>query len=990
MEIMFSDRTPQLEVIIPESTNENRHQLGVRPQIERIEYSTPNDKSEFVIEVAQPVNDQNSRDSLHLELSVPESNGSSRWYRVQPVCITSQLTRFHIKVLKPPTVENGKTIKFTVNLFLVESWELVDQQEFELRVHQPSKRIQLTQAQSFRPMQPNSQISVAQSKQAIKVIPGAILGTENELQITVVYHDNQLANNELKSFKVKIYAPEFDIDKDKKWYVVEPRVSTKKPPGQETNFTIKVIDAPIPAYGKTINLVAEISSIEDKALKAERSLKLFIGHPQASIDLQLLNRELSVKPGEAIDVPVLIRNQGGELVKVTVTFNNNESTNQDQSNESASSPPLSWISSETRNQNITVTPGNSKQVIFRCAPLASPESLSQSYHFIIQAKPERGKTVQAEGTIKALPWGKVRFNCVNSSAVMRREQNYADFELKLDNQSNTSLQIKSMCLLEVEAEQKTEISDELIKDENIKDITLEDEEVFLLHPAQSESLELRIPLMTGFSRPLLRSRKKFYWVTPHITPYITPHRSGDPDGYTDQADIPIEPKSKKLELCIEPRIPIWLQILVPLLLLLGGAWLLNLRSYHQGSISSVRLIGNGATVVSGSSDRTIRRWGTNLSSRLIPLSYEGIIAQSQDAGKAVRVIRLLPEHNQQIAAGLEDGTIQLWDVSLKQKLTDLIPQGRTSTNPTLEKLNDRVFDLDFTRDSRYLFSGHGSGFVRQWDLQAFCETTVKVYPRFTISALAVYNSQDSQDTAQSATGAQPQCEPSIDVAQPVRRSPQNPSRTISFVILAGQYNKLALWDWQAQRLYEISDSSTEEGSQYDYIESLALSDDQQRLATADNQGHVRIWNMNELRQCVLKEQKSQSMRDEFGNETNTVNCEPQWSGQYIGQKLASTSSKNITSGESKGIPVRSVALSQNGCYLASAGDDGRVTLWQLEDLSKESPEPPKMLEQLSFRTSVKSVDIHVVGTDVLVASDANRTHVRLFRFKGMNSHANCQ
>ncbi|NJR63956.1 MAG: hypothetical protein HC769_37505 [Cyanobacteria bacterium CRU_2_1] len=127
----------------------------------------------------------------------------------------------------------------------------------------------------------------------------------------------------------------------------------------------------------------------------------------------------------------------------------------------------------------------------------------------------------------------------------------------------------------------------------------------------------------------------------------------------------------------------------------------------------------------------------------------------------MRVIRLKPTDNNVIAAGLENGTIQLWDVlgNVAQK--------------TLFSDNDRVFDLDFTPDSRYLFSGHGSGQIRQWDLESSEKKPIRrilLSPTsFSIAALGIYQ----------------------------------PNPNTSRVVIAGQYNKLLLWDWAAGAVYNV-------------------------------------------------------------------------------------------------------------------------------------------------------------------------------------------
>lgn len=77
-----------------------------------------------------------------------------------------------------------------------------------------------------------------------------------------------------------------------------------------------------------------------------------------------------------------------------------------------------------------------------------------------------------------------------------------------------------------------------------------------------------------------------------------------------------------------------------------------------------------------------------------------------NARKAVRVVRFKPVDNDLVAAGLENGEIQLWNLTGHRSMKDQMSYQR----------DDRVFALAFTQDSRRLFSGHGSGWVLQWDV----------------------------------------------------------------------------------------------------------------------------------------------------------------------------------------------------------------------------------------------------------------------------------
>ena len=136
---------------------------------------------------------------------------------------------------------------------------------------------------------------------------------------------------------------------------------------------------------------------------------------------------------------------------------------------------------------------------------------------------------------------------------------------------------------------------------------------------------------------------------------------------TDDANSQVlpNPRAQLLELKVLPIIPPWLQAaLILLLLLLLWLWV-NLKApRHLEPVTTIQISGDAGTVLSGSRDQTIRRWQVNEDR----IEDAGILAKT---GKAVRVIRYRPEGNNVVAAGLENGEIQFWDILSRKKLSVL-------------------------------------------------------------------------------------------------------------------------------------------------------------------------------------------------------------------------------------------------------------------------------------------------------------------------------
>ena len=161
--------------------------------------------------------------------------------------------------------------------------------------------------------------------------------------------------------------------------------------------------------------------------------------------------------------------------------------------------------------------------------------------------------------------------------------------------------------------------------------------------------------------------------------------------------------------------------------------------------------------------------------------------------------------------------------------------------------------------------------------------------------------------------------------------------------VAGRFNQVRLWNWQTNQTQALSFPRA--GSQDDYITSIARAAYRPTLfATADNQGYITLWN---LEPC-LDGQNACELIDEWAVESSEA--------------------------------VRSVALSDNGCYLAGAGADGQAWLWPL---TKNGRRAMKFREGIRLRNRsrrpLNSVDIRVTERWVLVASGGDDTQVRVKR-----------
>jgi WD40 repeat protein len=810
-------------------------------------------------------------------------------------------------------------------------------------------------------------------------------------------------SNKFASFEIELFARSKgnDITSDGTWYKVESEICAKIQPTAQAEFEIKIIKAPIPVYNTNFELIVKAFSGEYDSIFAQKSITLEVKQPEKSLKVDLPFKDFKVLPGDSVDIPVIVYNLSSQFKKITVTL---EELNPD------------WFEGNTIKQ-VYLDAGNSTEVVFKCSKIPKlPESLNKTYDFIIRIyDQEQDSNSDVGGKLEILPYGKVKFSCdekekyIPQLGIVRR--NYAEYPLKFVNASN-KLQIITIELSE----------------ENKHQFEHEFESGFELQPNGKEDEPIQKPLTITSYRHLFKLQTLIFKVTPG---FLNVH-----DKEINKA-IQVYPNTEILKLKVKPIIPLWFQWGFGILSLLLLGLLFIPKAKHDAPVYSVRLIGNGATVISGSSDKTIRRWQINNCYWVVDclLQNQGKITEERgeesNTLKPIRVIRAIPERDGQVAAGLENGDIQLWKISPPKKIKDLQLIDIKSNDI---KPNDRVFDIDFTEDSNYMFSGHGSGNVIQWDLNNQNQKSkyFKDVENFgtAISAIRVINIPNNSPLLaiqREKEKIQLQQLQNLSSSEEFKKIvPQMLNETLkitqeylakkqtqkpSLVAIVGQYNKFFLWDWQYRTSYEIN--YTYEKYQYlsknkpnkieiplvygrgNYITSIdaAKNHNSQSLVTADDKGFITLWDTEKLSVCIKdKEVESRKIKPAKGNQED--------SGKNIIPIRTDTENKNYPiscpdgilyqrqHGQNSQIPIRSVSITNDGKYLASAGDDGRVALWEIKIKDKKIC---YLSDVVSFPgEKIRSVDIKLTKEkEILVAIAAPNNEVKVYKVNPGNSH-DCQ
>ena len=369
----------------------------------------------------------------------------------------------------------------------------------------------------------------------------------------------------------------------------------------------------------------------------------------------------------------------------------------------------------------------------------------------------------------------------------------------------------------------------------------------------------------------------------------------------------VTPAHHSLSVEVTPRLTLWMQSALGLFflyLLWWASWLNPSSPFfgHQAAVNLVQFNGTAEQLISAADDQLAIRWRASSFFRPFSNHQMGVIDRAE---KSIRVARYRPVDNNWVAVGLENGEIHL---------NDLLSENRSSRSLIYEK-DDRVLDLAFSNDARSLFSGHGSGWVLRWQLP--------------------YEQAPSDLIESNSSYSIPQNQTQMDFA--VYSLALINENTLA---AAGRYNKLQLWNWQSEQQWSLD--YPYDGSKDDYITSLAIAAYRPHLlATADNQGHIIVWN---LAGCL-----------DTGDRCEIVD-------EWIVQS-----------------PVRSISLSDNGCYLASASAAGEATLWPLTQRGSRTVENREGDVVTKSTQGLNSIDIKLARGQLFVASGGEDSRVRLKR-----------
>ena len=652
------------------------------------------------------------------------------------------------------------------------------------------------------------------------------------------------------------------------WYRLTPDLSAKIPAGDHVNFVVNILEVPPIPGGFTgkMNLNVNVTCLELGEEDRQLVNLVVTGSGVIPPTLKVPITDFQAVSGDLLEIPLQIYNANRNTANIRLALKG---------------LPKAWLT-EGHERRLQVASQGSAHGLFLCQPPLASEA--KVYPFYIEASQAEAPIVKQAGTLTVLPTGWVEFTCAadeaDSAESTIKENEPVRYTLQLNNQSNVR-QAVAMTLNRVDIPWYKKVWARVRRPHPASTTS----HILQLSPAQVELKAGDIAKMELTLSP--------------ISPWLGWQQRQQFQLRPQLQQTEMRPPTQTVELLANPKIPFWVQCLGIGSLAIAAIAAIYWPSGHRGPVNSVQFDGQANAIISGADDHALHRW--QVSPKLRDM------ATLKDTDKAIRVVRYRPRNNDLLAAGLENGEIQLWDFLSQQSPKSLVFQR-----------DDRVFDLRFSHDSQSLFSAHGSGLVLRWAIDELTDLGKDTIPKqqhqfgFAIQAIApiTYTSKEQQT---------------------------------HLLAVGGRFNRLVLWNFEKGQPQTLD---YPQGNPNHYLSSLdTAAAHTTRLAAADNQGRITLWNLDK---CLK----------------DSTPCRPsdQWEDGHQGK------------------PVNTVALSKNACYLVSGGDDGRVMLWFLNTLGQVMTH-----KQLThFKKPVNSVDILQQDKTLLVVSGSDTHRVKLHHTKANN------
>ncbi|MEI2423182.1 caspase family protein [Arthrospira platensis SPKY2] len=352
---------------------------------------------------------------------------------------------------------------------------------------------------------------------------------------------------------------------------------------------------------------------------------------------------------------------------------------------------------------------------------------------------------------------------------------------------------------------------------------------------------------------------------------------------------------------------------------------------HQDAVWAVAFSPDGQTIVSSSSDNTVRLW--NLEGQQIE--------ELRGHQNQVNAVAFSPD-GQIIASGSSDNTVRLWNLK-GQQIKELSGH------------ENKVWAVAFSPDGQIIASGSSDNTVRLWNLKG---QQIKELSGHENTVAAVAFSPDGQTIASGSSdntvrlwnlrGEQiAELSGHDSSVWAVAFSPDGQT-----IAIGSADNTVRLWNLQGEEIAKLSGHERE-------VLAVAFSPDGQTIVSAAQDNTVRLWNLQGQEIRELQGHQSGVLAVAFSPDGQTIA-----SGSYDNTvRLWKPEGEVLREMRGHQGGVNAVAFSPNGETIVSGGADNTLRLWK--------PTGEVLREMRGHQNQVWAVAISPDGETIVSASYDN-------------------